>query len=216
LVGGFVLAVAYITIAIFFAVIFTSSTSYATLSDTVTSTSIKTMVATGGGNGTAPLTIFIPQEAKIKTGETVEWYNPTEVAEPHTVTFVLDNDTMTGAVSPLSVSNSTEFEGIPQGSNNEPVLLPGEGTNTIIAVNSRTFSPIIIDSDGKAQFLNPNADYRFDGNEKFVNSGWLLPEGLEEVYPGSGNTFSVTFEDIGKYDYLCVLHPWMFGSIVVE
>ena len=75
MVSGFVLAVTYITIAIFFAVIFTSSTSYATSSETVTSTSTKTRVATGGGNGTAPLTIFIPQEAKIKAGETVEWYN---------------------------------------------------------------------------------------------------------------------------------------------
>lgn len=220
----FVLAVTIITYAsIFFTVVFTSTTSYATSSETVTSASTITRVATGGGNGTGPLTVFIPQETKINVGETVEWYNPTEVGEPHTVTFVLDNDTLAGVVSPFAVSNTTEFKAIPQGSNNEPILLPGnmstlgeEGINTIIAVNSRTFNPTIIDSDGKVQFMSPNADYRFEGNERFVNSGWLLPKGLEEEYPGSGNTFSATFEKTGKYDYLCVLHPWMFGSIIVE
>ena len=67
-------------------------------------------VAAGGGNTTAPWTVFVPQEIKIKAGDSVVWTNPTEgAAEPHTVTFVLDNNTVAGIVSPLSVSNTTEF-----------------------------------------------------------------------------------------------------------
>ena len=47
-------------------------------------------------------------------GQTVIWDNPTTVAEPHTVTFVLDNKTMTDTVSPLAViPNFTPFEAIP-------------------------------------------------------------------------------------------------------
>ena len=35
-------------------------------------------VAAGGGNATAPWTIFVPQEVEISAGESVTWYNPTE------------------------------------------------------------------------------------------------------------------------------------------
>lgn len=40
-------------------------------------------MAAGGGNATTPLTAFLPQEVRIKTGESVAWYNPTEVGEHH-------------------------------------------------------------------------------------------------------------------------------------
>jgi plastocyanin len=175
-------------------------------------------VAAGGGNTTAPWTIFVPQEIRIKAGDTVVWDNPTEgAAEPHTITFVLDSNTMADIVSPLGVSNTTEFTVNPPGSNNEPILIPGKnGMNTLIAVNARTFSPTVIDSQEAVQFMNPNANYSMTGDEKYVNSGWILPKGQEGGFPGSGNTFSVTFEKPGTYEYLCIIHPWMTGSVVVE
>lgn len=42
----------------------------------------------------------------------------------------------------------------------------------------------------------------------------LLPKGLEQLYPGSGNTFTVTFQKAGTYGYICILHPWMTGQVV--
>lgn len=174
-------------------------------------------VAAGGGNATAPWTIFLPEEVSIRAGESVTWYNPTEVGEPHTISFVLDNNTMAGVVSPLGVSNATQFTALPPGSNNEPILIPSENrTNTLITLNARTFNPVTIDSQGKVNFMNPNANYSMTGDEKYINSGWILPEGFEDEYPGSGNTFSMTFERPGTYDYLCILHPWMTGTVLVE
>jgi plastocyanin len=184
-------------------------------SETITTTSVK--VAAGGGNATAPWTIFVPQTVQIKAGQSVTWHNPTEVGEPHTVTFVLDNNTMTGIVSPLAISNTTKFMALPPGSNNEPVLLPGEsGMDTLIAVNARSFNPVSIDSQGNVKVMDPNTSYNMSGTERYVNSGWFLPNGLEQQYPGSGNTFTVRFEKPGTYDYLCILHPWMTGSIIVS
>jgi plastocyanin len=194
-------------------VILNGGSSIATIQEKQTVT-----VAAGGGNATAPWTVFVPEEIRIKAGDTVVWDNPTKyAAEPHTVTFVLDNSTMAHVEAPLGVSNTTEFTVIPPGSNNEPILIPGEeGINTVISVNARTFNPTVIDSQGAIQFMNPNANYTMTGDEKYINSGWLLPTGLEGLYPGSGNTFSVTFEEPGTYEYLCIIHPWMTGSIVVE
>jgi plastocyanin len=45
-------------------------------------------VQSGGGNSTAPLTVFIPENIQVKAGESVTWDNPSTVGEPHTVTFV--------------------------------------------------------------------------------------------------------------------------------
>jgi plastocyanin len=71
------------------------------------SSSVK--VAAGGGNGTGPFTVFYPKNIEIKAGQSVTWSNPTTVGEPHTVTFVLDNNTMAGVVSPLAILNTIKI-----------------------------------------------------------------------------------------------------------
>ena len=137
-------------------------------------------VQAGGGNATGPLTQFIPEKVEINAGQSITWVNPTTVGEPHTVTFVLDNKTMTGVVSPTAVPNSTQFTPIPPGSNNQPVMMPGK--SVVIAVNARTYTPTVIDSQGNVKmFAPPNAKYTFSGSEKYVNSGWILPKGQEQL-----------------------------------
>jgi plastocyanin len=173
-------------------------------------------IQAGGGNSTAPLTVFVPQNMQISVGESITWDNPSTVGEPHTVTFVLDNTTMTNIVSPFSVPNSTQFTAIPPTSNNEPLRPPGKN-NVVIAVNSRSFVPTIIDSQGDLkQYAPPHPSYAMTGTEKYINSGWLLPKGQEQQFPGSSTSFTVTFQKPGTYNYLCALHPWMVGSVVVK
>jgi plastocyanin len=192
------------------------SPSYSTIASVSTAEAQQMIeVQAGGGNATAPLSQFIPQKVEISTGQSITWTNPTTVGEPHTVTFVLDSKTMTGVVSPLAVPNSTQFTPIPPGSNNQPVMMPGK--SIVIALNARSYIPTVIDSQGNVQmFAPPNAKYTFSGSEKYVNSGWLLPKGHEQEYPGSGNTFTVTFQKAGTYGYICILHPWMTGQVVVR
>src|ERR671933_3073511 len=156
-----------------------------------TSNTIK--VEAGRGNASAIIDHFFPQTAKIKVGQSITWYNPTQVAEPHTVTFALDTKTMTRPVAPFAINpSSTQFMPIPPDSNNEPVKAPGK--NVAVALNARSFIPTIIDSQGGVKHFAPNAAYTMDGTEKYVNSGWLLPKGQEQAFPGSGNTFTVTFQ----------------------
>lgn len=44
---------------------------------------------------------------EINTGQSITWLNPTTVGEMHTVTFVFDNNSMTGVLSPMAVPDST-------------------------------------------------------------------------------------------------------------
>ena len=56
---------------------------------------------------------------------------------------------------------------MPPASNNAPILSPNkDGTNTIIALNARTFNSTVIDSFGNVESMNPNANYTIVGTEK--------------------------------------------------
>jgi len=52
-----------------------------------------------------------------------------------------------------------------------------------------------------------------------VSSG-TPAEGLDDVFDSRliapGATFSHEFDDAGTYDYFCMVHPWMVGSVMVS
>lgn len=173
----------------------------------------ETMVQAGNGTGDIAMTVYFPKEVEISPGESVTWYNPTAVAEPHTVSFIFDNEAKADLVAPFAVpNNSTTFSPLIPKSNAEALLTPDNAA--IIAVNKRVFTPVVIDSNDKVASIKEN--YTLTGSEKYVNSGWLLPNGLEQTYPGSGNTFTVTFQNAGNYNYLCLVHPYMTGNVIVK
>jgi len=174
-------------------------------------------VRVGAGSHVAPLTLFFPNHAEIKVGETVVFYNPTSVSEPHTVTFIMDSSTFADFAVPFVIENQTSFSPAVPNSNAEPIVMPGpEGKNIIVALNNRSFMPTVIDSTGKATYLPPNANYTITGTEKYVNSGWIWPKGLSPPGLAPIDSFSVTFDKEGTYNYICVVHPWMSGDVVVK
>jgi plastocyanin len=189
-------------------------------------------VQAGIGVANAAINLFSPQQVQIKTGQSITWYNPTPVPEPHTVTFVLknnnDNDNKSYAadliapftISSSSTTNSTQIMPLIPNSNSEPLMTPDN--NAIIAINKRAYNPVVVIEDstttgGKnVTYMKQNANYSMSGTEDYINSGWLLPKGQENVYPGSGNTFTMTFQKAGTYDYLCIIHPYMTGRVIVN
>lgn len=173
----------------------------------------ETMVQAGNGTGDIAMTVFSPKQVEISRGESVTWYNPTAVAEPHTVSFIFDNEAKADLVAPFAIpNNSTTFSPLIPKSNTEALLTPDNAA--IIAINKRVFTPVVIDSNDKIVTIKEN--YTLTGTEKYVNSGWLLPNGLEQTYPGSGNTFTITFQNPGNYNYLCLVHPYMTGNVFVK
>jgi plastocyanin len=187
-------------------------------------------VQAGIGVGNAAIILFSPQQVQIKAGQSVTWYNPTPVPEPHTVTFVLNNNNSDNnksyaadLIAPFTIStttNSTQIMPLIPNSNSEPLMTPDN--NAIIAINKRAYDPVVVIEDspttgGKnVTYMKQNANYSMSGTEDYVNSGWLLPKGQENLYPGSGNTFTMTFQKAGTYDYLCIIHPYMTGRVIVN
>lgn len=197
------------------AIILLSTSTMESTNVNATGTSV---VKVGGGNATAPLTTFTPAEIEIKAGQSITWYNPTLVGEPHTVSFVLDNKTNTDFGIPFAVPASTKFLVLPPGSNGQPTLAgpPTNGMNTIVGINGRVYNSVVIDSSGNVKTMGQNANYTMTGTEKYVNSGLILPKGKGQEFPGSSTIFTVTFEKPGTYYYHCIIHDWMRGKVIVK
>ena len=178
------------------------------------------IVAAGGGGPVSVLTWFIPQNISISAGETVTWVNPTVVGEPHTVSFLKQQDYFAAIESPYLIPDNTELAPAnPNELNTEPLIIAGQNdtaSNTIIAANARATNPVVIDAQSNVTYLPLNANYTMTGDELYVNSGWVWPENA--IPPGLApiTSFSVTFENAGTYEYLCVIHPWMTGRVIVE
>jgi plastocyanin len=177
------------------------------------------LVHAGVGNATSVLTDFVPKSVEIKAGDSIIWDSPTTVPEPHSVTFLKGNKSFAAFAAPFHVPNSTEFQSPDTSSNAEPLYAPlqkGDPMKTVITVNARAYIPVVIDSSGNnVRYLLPNSNYTMDGTESYVNSGWLWPEGQAPPGPQITN-FTVTFEKPGTYDYLCNVHPWMTGAVIVK
>ena len=177
------------------------------------------LVHAGVGNATSVVTEFVPKNIEIKSGDSIMWDSPTTVPEPHSVTFVKENNSFAAFAAPFVVPNSTEFKSLDSASNAEPLFAPpqpSEPVKTVVTVNARAYLPVVIDSTGKNVInLPPNSNYSMDGTERYVNSGWLWPPGLAPPGPQLTN-FTITFEKPGSYAYLCNVHPWMTGTVVVK
>jgi len=182
-------------------------------------------VQVGGGNATMLYTAFIPAKVEIEVGQTVSWYNPTLVSEPHTVTFFHDQSQWGNITSEL-VTGDRELSGANSNSSNS-VIQQASAQGTSAAGNQvgaaqlldyfkGAFAPKVIKEDGTEVALPANATYSADGSERYINSGWIWPQGQAPGNVLNTNSFSVRFDRQGTFDYMCLLHPWMSGQVIVK
>ena len=176
-------------------------------------------IINAGGNG-SNWDKFTPQNTTINADESVKWINPMPAAEPHTVTFINDDEMFPPLFAVFSIPNNTKLTPAMPSPNIAPTILHDQSNpnNKLLVVdNARSSAPVVIDSTKtNITYMQPNANYTFTGDESYVNSGWMWPEG--QAPPGAPpiSSFTVTFEKAGTYNYLCVIHPWMTGTIMVN
>ena len=48
------------------------------------------------------------------------------------------------------------------------------------------------------------------------NIGTMIPNGFDSGMMMSGDIFSHQFDVEGSYPYLCIIHPWMIGTVIVQ
>jgi plastocyanin len=174
-----------------------------------------TMVSVGG-NGSS-WSSYNPQNVEIKAGDTVTWRNPMAVSEPHTVSFLKDQSYYPPPAMPVPLRlNSTDSISDPDANFDPLVITAQNGTKSVIVDNAQHYNPVSVSSGSKVTYLPINANYTLTGNENFVSSGWMWPEGLAPHGAPPIKSFSFTLENAGKYDYLCIIHPWMTGTVVVN
>ena len=176
---------------------------------------------------------YSPDRAIVTHGYTIEWIN--EDAEPHTVTSAADygetfdsslisaGETFTLDTTELEIG---EYEYLcivhPWMTSILVIEAPKEATKIIIPEGAA------IPEDGKI-FYNPEAINISTGTTvEWINEDAAMHTATSGI-PTSGadgvfdseilnieDTYQFTFADVGNYDYYCILHPWMIGTVNVE
>ncbi|MEY2434302.1 MAG: hypothetical protein QOC92_4027 [Acidimicrobiaceae bacterium] len=149
-------------------------------------------VIAGGGSqdqpGTIP-TLFGPDKANVKVGDTVTW----TVVGPHTISFGASEALSTYiAKAPDGAVHLTADSFKPAGGAGQPQGPPGGGG----AASGPPGPPTPIDGAS------------FDGTG-LHNSGLILS------FPPNLFSYSVKFTKAGTFDYKCLIHPDMKGTVNV-
>jgi plastocyanin len=106
--------------------------------------------------------------------------------------------------------NSEESEQIIKGD----VIMPTKVSRPGCEETNRCYVPSSITTNPGKQVTWVNEDSAFHS----VTSGFYdAPTNLfDSGYLDPFESFTVTFEESGTYDYFCTLHPWMNGQVIVE
>jgi len=186
-------------------------------------------VYTGVGNTSSPINEFDPMNKEIYVGESIKWNNPTAGKPyPHTVTFFSNesNNVIRSKISNITRSfNSSNTESLIENMNKWMLALgngDGSRTNTFNA-RSILLPSVINSSQSTIYYLDPSGNHVFKGamynmsrTESYLNSGLIwaggdIPGNFSKIY-----SFTVTFKNTGTYNYQCLLHPGMKGTVVVK
>jgi plastocyanin len=176
---------------------------------------------------------YSPDRAVVTQGHIVEWTN-VDVA-PHTVTSAEDyGETFdsslisAGGIFTLETTNLEigEYEYLcivhPWMIATLVIEAPKEATKIVIPEGAA------IPEDGKI-FYDPEIINISTGTTiEWINEDAAMhtatsgspTNGVDGIFDSQilnlGDTFQFTFVEVGNYDYYCILHPWMLGTINVE
>ena len=116
----------------------------------------------------------------------------------------------------LSISNSSMEENLEEASLiiQADVIMPTKVSRPGCEINDRCYTPslIVIESGKQVTWVNEDSAFHsitsgfYDAPTELFDSGHLDPF----------ESYNLTFDEVGTYDYFCTLHPWMKGQVIVE
>jgi len=94
------------------------------------------------------------------------------------------------------------------------VIMPIKVSRPGCEVNDNCYVPSLIVIEKGKQVTWVNEDSAFHS----VTSGfYTVPTELfDSGYLDPFESYTLTFDEVGTYDYFCILHPWMKGQVIVE
>ncbi len=94
------------------------------------------------------------------------------------------------------------------------VIMPTKVSRPGCEENDRCYIPslIVIEKGKQVTWVNEDSAFHsitsgnYDAPTELFDSGHLDPF----------ESYTLTFDETGTYDYFCTLHPWMKGQVIVE
>jgi len=176
---------------------------------------------------------YSPDRAIVTQGDTVVWTNA-DVA-PHTVTSASDyGETFDSSLVSEGETYSLDTTNLEIGEYEYLCIVHPWMIATLVVEAPKEATKVIIPEgaaipeDGKI-FYDPETINISTGTTiEWVNEDPAMhtatsgnpTNGADGVFDSQilnlGDKYQFTFDDAGNYDYYCILHPWMIGSINVE
>jgi plastocyanin len=94
------------------------------------------------------------------------------------------------------------------------VIMPMKVSRPGCDINDNCYVPSLIVIEKGKQVTWVNEDSAFHS----VTSGFYTAptELFDSGYLDPFESYTLTFDEVGTYDYFCILHPWMKGQVIVE
>ena len=176
---------------------------------------------------------YSPDRAIVTQGHTIEWIN--EDAAPHTVTSSVDyGETFDSSLISAGETFTLDTTELEIGEYEYLCIVHPWMTSTLVIEAPKEATKIIIPEgaaipeDGKI-FYNPEVINISTGTTvEWINEDSAMhtatsgspTSGADGVFDSGilniDDTYQFTFADVGNYDYYCILHPWMIGTVNVE
>ena len=176
---------------------------------------------------------YSPDRAIVTQGNTIEWTN--EDVAPHTVTSAEDyGETFDSSLISAGETFTLDTTNLEIGEYEYLCIVHPWMIATLVVEAPKEATKIgipegaAIPEDGKI-FYDPEIINVSTGTTvEWINEDAAMhtatsgspTNGADGIFDSQilnlGDTYQFTFEEVGNYDYYCILHPWMLGTINVE
>ena len=176
---------------------------------------------------------YSPDTATVTQGHTIEWTN--EDAAPHTVTSSIDyGETFDSSLISAGEKFTLDTTNLEIGEHEYLCIVHPWMIATLVIEAPKEATKIIIPEgaaipeDGKIFYDPETINISTGTTVEWINedpamhtaTSGIPASGSDGVFDSGilnlGDTYQFTFTDVGSYDYYCILHPWMIGTVNVE
>jgi len=170
-----------------------------------------------------------PDVALVSQGHVIEWTNDDSVA--HTVTSSIDfGDTFDSGLMDAGAKFAVDTSDLALGEYQYMCIVHPWMTATIVIEESKeqVIEMIMMPEGAGIQqigqiYYDPNSisvsvgtTILWENNDNAIHTVTATEGEFDSDIISAGSSFEFTFNSEGTFDYFCIVHPWMEGTVTVE